>query len=302
MTSNLAGSPIAVGIDGSRSALRAAAWAADEAARRNVPLRLLHAVMVPTFAYAGGIAPPDSFFAELDDAGRGYLAEAEAEVRRGHPNLAVECGLRHEYPAPALIDASAETGMLVLGSRGRGGFTGLLAGSTAVTLAAHGHCPVAVVRGASTDDVPPTEGSVVVGVDGSPASEAAVALAFEEASLRGAPLIAAHTWTDYTSDVDYAMARMALIDMDQVETEQEAMLAERLAGWQEKYPDVAVQRVIARDHPAHFLLEQATAAQLLVVGSRGRGGFTGLLLGSTSQALIHHAACPLLIARPDAAS
>jgi nucleotide-binding universal stress UspA family protein len=301
MTSNLAGTPIAVGIDGSRSALHAAVWAANEAARRNVPLRLVHAVMVSAFAYAGGIAPPDAFFTELDTAGRRFLADAEAEVRRSHPHLEVRTGLSHAYPAPALIDASAEARMLVLGSRGLGGFTGLLVGSTAVALAAHGHCPIAVVRGPRPGEPPPATGPVVVGVDGSPTSEGAVALAFEEAAVRGVSLVAVHTWTDYSSDVDYAMAQMALVDLDQVATGQEAMLAERLAGWQEKYPDVTVHRVIARDHPARHLLEQAAAAQLMVVGSRGRGGFTGMLLGSTSQALIHHAPCPVLVARPNTA-
>lgn len=297
MTSNIAGSPIVVGIDGSSSALEAVSWAADQAARRRVPLRLLHTAMLPTMAYASGFATTDSFFAALDGAGRRYLADAEAEVHRTQPDLQVENSLLREHAAPALIDASRTARMLVLGSRGLGGFTGLLAGSTAVTLAAHGHCPVAVVRGTQGGDTPRARQPVIVGVDGSPASEAAVALAFEEASLRGVLLIAVHAWTDYSSDVDYAMARIGL-DMEQMETEQELVLAERLAGWQEKYPDVTVQRVIARDRPARHLLEVSARGQLLVVGSRGRGGFAGLLLGSTSQALIHHAQCPLLVARP----
>jgi nucleotide-binding universal stress UspA family protein len=128
-----------------------------------------------------------------------------------------------------------------------------------------------------------------------------VALAFEEASLRNAELVAAHTWTDYSSDSAYASASLVMVDWSRVENEQAEMLAERLAGWQEKYPDVTVRRVVARDRPVHHLLEQASGAQLLVVGSRGRGGFTGMLLGSTSHALIHHAPCPLLVARPNTA-
>jgi nucleotide-binding universal stress UspA family protein len=299
MTSNLAGSPIAVGIDGSASAGHAMAWAADAAARRHVSVHLVHTVTASAFAYAGGVAPPDAFFDDIEAAGRSYLADMEAQVCRAHPKLAVRTTLVHGYPAPALIGASAEARMLVLGSRGLGGFTGLLVGSTAVALAAHGHCPVAVIRGATPDQPPPSSGPVVVGVDGSPVSDSAVAVAFEEASLRGVPLVAVHAWTDYTSDADYARARMAMVDMCRVETEEEAVLAERLAGWSEKYPDVSVRRVVVRDRPARHLLDQAAEAQLLVVGCRGRGGFSGLLLGSTSQAVLHHTPCPVLVARAD---
>jgi nucleotide-binding universal stress UspA family protein len=298
MTGNLVGESIVVGVDGSPSALRAAVWAADEAVRRRARVRLVHAVTVSAFTYTGGITPPpESFFAELDAAGGRYLAEARDAVRRAHPDLDIDTDLQHTDPAPALIEESATAKLVVLGSRGSGGFSGMLAGSTAIAVVAHGHCPAAVVRANLPDEAPRATGPVVVGVDGSPASEAAIALAFEEASLRNVALVAAHTWTDYTSDVDYALARMAMVDLDQVEVEQEKMLAERLAGWQEHYPDVTVQRVVARDRPSRHLLEQATIAQLVVVGSRGRGGFTGMLLGSTSQALIHHAPCPVLVAR-----
>jgi nucleotide-binding universal stress UspA family protein len=125
-----------------------------------------------------------------------------------------------------------------------------------------------------------------------------VALALEEASLRGADLIAVHTWLDYASDVAYATARPFVVDWNAVEIREREMLAERLAGWQEKYPDVSVRRVVSRGRPVRGLLEQATEARLLVVGSRGRGGFGGMLLGSTSQALVYHAPCPLLVVRP----
>jgi len=138
----------------------------------------------------------------------------------------------------------------------------------------------------------------VVGVDGSPTSEAAIAMAFEEASLRNVDLVAVHAWTDFSSDYSYAYAHQFLMDWNRVETEEQELLAQRLAGWQEKYPDVMVHRAVTRDRPVHHLLEHAAQAQLLVVGSRGRGGFSGMLLGSTSQALIYHAPCPLLVVRP----
>ncbi|WP_189226392.1 universal stress protein, partial [Saccharothrix coeruleofusca] len=133
------------------------------------------------------------------------------------------------------------------------------------------------------------DGAVVVGVDGSPVSEQAVAFAFEQASSRAAPLTALIAWTDLpTGGVDWA----------RVEQERRRLLAERLAGWQEKYPDVRVTRVVVRDRPVRALLAAARGARLLVVGSRGAGGFQGMLLGSTSQALVSHAPCPLAVVRP----
>jgi nucleotide-binding universal stress UspA family protein len=143
---------------------------------------------------------------------------------------------------------------------------------------------------------------VVVGVDGSPTSEPALAMAFEEAAMRGAGLVAVHAWVEFTSETAYVSARQFLVDWNAVETREHEMLAERLAGWQEKYPDVEVRRVVTGGRPAKCLLDEADDAQLLVVGSRGRGGFTGMLLGSTSQALIHHAPCPLVVVRPIAAA
>jgi nucleotide-binding universal stress UspA family protein len=110
-----------------------------------------------------------------------------------------------------------------------------------------------------------------------------------------------HTWIDFSSDYSYAYAQQFVTDWEEIETEERELLAQRLAGWQEKYPDVTVKRVVTPDRPVRHLLEQASGAQLLVVGSRGRGALSGALLGSTSQALIYHSPCPLLIARPTSA-
>ena len=301
MTGKILGQPIVAGIDGSVSALHAALWAADEATRRHFPLRLVHAYDVSTRAYGDAFGPPPGYLDEVESAGRTALAEAHTAVGQAHPGLDVVVALRSGSPVPTLIDEATQARLLVLGSHGLGGFSGILAGSVAVALVTHGQCPVAVIRGAMPDTTPPTEGPVVVGVDGSPASEEAVAIAFDEASLRGVDLIAVHTWTEYTSDTAYAYARQYLSELDDVEAREAERLAERLAGWQEKYPDVTVRRVVTRDRPVRCLLHHATDAQLLVVGSRGRGSFAGMLLGSTSQALIYHAPCPLVVARPTAA-
>jgi nucleotide-binding universal stress UspA family protein len=144
--------------------------------------------------------------------------------------------------------------------------------------------------------VPPTEGPVVVGVDGSATSDAAVATAFDEASWRGADLVAVHSWLENAADAE--LLRPGDAEWARIEQNEAEVLAERMAGWQEKYPDVTVRRVLAQGKPVERLLEYAVGAQLIVVGSRGRGGLTGMLLGSTSGALIYHATCPLLVVRP----
>jgi nucleotide-binding universal stress UspA family protein len=285
--------PIVVAVDGSASALNATRWAADEAAQRNLPLHLFH-----------GIAPSSignvtiSVFDALEADGRRQLAEAEAVALERHPGLRVDVELRHGNHVEMLIELSKTARLMVLGSRGLGAFAGRLAGSTSVALVAHGACPVAIVR---DEKVPPVGGAVVVGVDGSPASVEAVAVAFDEASWRGVDLVAVHTWLDFSSDNAYAYARQFVLDWDRIEAEELEVLAQRLAGWQEKYPDVTVVRVVERDRPLRQLLTRAEDAQLLVVGSRGRGGFSSMLLGSTSQALIYHAPCSLIIARPASA-
>lgn len=285
---------IVAGVDGSAAALRAARWAADEAARRRLPLRLVRIVTVTELV--GGFTPPADFYRELESEGERELAEAQEEVRRARPGLDVGGVLRTTPLIPTLIDISEEARLMVLGSRGTGGFRELLTGSTAIALAAHGHCPVVVVR--DTGAEPPTTGPVVVGVDGSPVSEPALAVAFDEAASRGAELVAVHVWAEYASDIAYAAARQFLVDWSAAETREDEVLAERIAGRQEKYPDVPIRRVIADGRPASRLLDEAAGAQLLVVGSRGRGGFAGMLLGSTSRALIHHASCPVMVVRP----
>ncbi|WP_028927837.1 universal stress protein [Pseudonocardia acaciae] len=297
--SRMVGRPVVAGVDGSESSRRAARWAAAAAARRKVALSLVHAVDVTPYTAAAGYVPPQGLFEALLDEGREWLLTAKAEIGAAYPALSVEVEAEIAHPARMLLARSERAGLVVLGASGSGGLAGVLAGSTALALAAHGRCPVAVVRGPEPGLAPPDDGPVVVGVDGSPDSEAAVAIGFEEASLRGARLIAVHAWNGFDPD-EYSAVRRFVDDWASIETSEREVLAERLAGWRDKYPDVDVRRVVSRRRPAPCLLRHAAGAALLVVGSRGRGGFTGMLLGSTSRTLVQHAPCPVIVARPAA--
>lgn len=301
---NAAARPVLVGIDGSRSALNAVRWAAREAGRRHTGLRLVEAfgwlpvdngpTNGPTRARGGRVDP--SYRELLLLAARERLAAAAAAATSAVPGIAVTTEVLADQPVPRLVAESASAQLVVVGDRGLGGITGLLVGSVAGGLAAHAACPTVVVRGATPGGPIPESGPVVVGVDGSPLSEAALGFAFDAATARRTSLVAVHTWRDSLVDASVA----PLIDWDAVEVEAREVLDEWVAGWSAKHPDVAVERVVARDRPAHALRERSVGAQLLVVGSRGRGGVTGTLLGSVSRALLHHAACPVAIVRPDA--
>ncbi|MFD8498416.1 universal stress protein [Amycolatopsis sp. NPDC059657] len=287
---NTAEGKIVVGVDGTEQATRAVRWAAGLASARRLGLVLVHALRVEQIAYGGGIAGPTPLFDFLNEDGKRILDDAVEQARAVNKDLAVETLMPPDSPVPYLLDLSKTARMVVVGGAGESVF-----GSTISAVVSHADCPVAVVRGTAG----PGEGPVVAGVDGSPLSEAALATAFEEASLRGVPLIAVHAWRDTTYDSPTSMARL-VVQWESLQDEEERLLAQRLAGWQEKYPDVTIERVLVRDRPRHALLEWSEKAQLVVVGSRGRGGFAGLLLGSVSQALAHHAHCPVLVIRSKA--
>ncbi|WP_436498383.1 universal stress protein [Actinokineospora sp. HUAS TT18] len=284
--------PVVVGVDGSDSALDATAWAATEAKRRNLPMLLVHACVLPPIRHPTSVADQSRWIDELSANGQHILREAAAAARAAAPGVEVTTDQRVDFAVDALVEASAGAHAVVVGHRGLGGFTAMLVGSVAVALAAYAQAPVVVVRGTV-----PTTGPVVLGVDGSPASEAAIAFAFEEASVRGTSLIAVHTWLDIAFTGAWT-ALPSTIDWAAVEEDERMLLDERLAGWQEKYPDVAVERRVLRDRPVRALLDAAEDAQLIVVGTRGHGQLVGMGLGSTSQALLHHAECPLAVIRP----
>ncbi len=285
--------PVVVGVDGSQPSLRAVRWAAHEAAGHGVALRILHAIGVPEFFPGGAISPSTELFHLLEQDSEAVMRDAAIAAEEVAPGVDVTSESTTDPPVIALIEASKAARSIVLGESGRGAFAGLLLGSTTVTLAAHAHCPVIAVRG---DVDRPTDAPVVVGVDGSEVSEHAVECAFEQAAFRGTRLVAMHAYTDADAKALFSETRMAH-DWESLDDAEERLLAERLAGWTERYPDVTVERDLVRSKPRERLLEWSESACLVVVGSRGRGGFSGLLLGSTSQALLHHAHCPVLVVR-----
>lgn len=284
MSSN---STIVVGIDGSDASDLAVVWAAHTAFGRDFSLRIVTAIDAPPHLDA-------SQNADFEAVARSRLVAAETLARESIDGpQAIETDARTGKVVDVLLSESENSAMVVLGASGLGESGAGLLGSSSIGLTAHASSPVAVVRGRSIDGRPPVLGPVVVGVDGSAVNQGALAAAFDEASHRGASLIAVHVW----SDVSLGQIAAVPLGWDDVAASEEALLAESLAGWQEKYPDVEVRRVVAQDRPVRVLSELSEQASLIVVGSRGRGGFSGMLLGSTSYALIHTADCPVLVVR-----
>jgi nucleotide-binding universal stress UspA family protein len=284
---------ILVGVDGSPSSDFAVCWAARDAAMRDVPLTLVHMLktFVPTFPQ---IPLPVGVALWQEDDGRRVLEEAvkiaeDATTMRG--KVKISCQVKCAPPVPTLVEMSAEAVMVVVGSNGRGAAARLFLGSVSSGVVRSARCPVAVIHDEDPVMPHPHRAPVLVGIDGSPASELATAVAFDEASRRGVELTALHTWNDVVA------LELPKVDWAAVKAEAERSLAERLAGWQERNPDVTVHQLIVRDRPDRQLIEQSESAQLVVVGSHGRGGLTGALLGSVSNAIVHAVRTPVIVAR-----
>jgi nucleotide-binding universal stress UspA family protein len=290
MWSHLESGPVVAGIDGSETALRAVRWSAAQARQLGVGLRLVHAFEFP-LRY-----PVDEQSARefLRAQGLRWLEAARRVAVDAIPDLSVALVSVESSAAQLLITESATASLIVLGSRGLGGFSGLLIGSTAMRVAGRTLCPTVVVCGSGALR---TAGPVVVGVDGTVVSDAAVEFAFDQAALRGAELTAVHSWTEPAMRGALAAGAVAM-DYRWLASDAEKILAERLTGWREKYPDVRVTGSVVHDSPTRALVAQSTTAQLVVVGCRGRGAFRSLMLGSTSQQLLHHSYCPVAVVAP----
>lgn len=288
-TSEQGGIGLVVGVDGSAASNAAVVWAAHDAAMRNVPLTLVHmlSTYVPTFPQ---IPLPGGVAVWQEDNGRQVLEEA-AKLARETAGQALEIAseLKSSPPIPTLVQLSEAADMIVVGTHGHGAVGRVLLGSVSSAVLRGAACPVVIVPAEQTDvrdDAP-----VLVGIDGSPASERATAIAFDEASRRRVDLRAVHAWSDAE------ILDLGGLDWPALQVESEQVLAERLAGWQERYPDVAVQRLVVCDRPAHELINQSKSAQLVVLGSRGRGGIARMLLGSVSNAVVHSVHTPTIVAR-----
>ena len=228
-----------------------------------------------------------------EDNARQVIEDAEKMLRADVGAAAVSESAQqivHAHVVPALVSASKDAEMVVVGSRGLGAVGRAVLGSTSGGLLRHAHCPVAVIH-ADEAQAPDRTSPVLLGIDGTPASEAATALAFEEASRRKVDLVALHAWSDV------GVFPVVGMNWQEYEDEGHEVLGERLAGWQEQYPDVHVRRRIVCDRPARWLIDESQQAQLVIVGSHGRGGFPGMLLGSVSTAVAEAAKAPVIVVR-----
>ncbi|MEU8226148.1 universal stress protein [Kribbella sp. NPDC048915] len=273
---------ILVGVDDSPEAQVALHWAVEAAEERGLPVRVVRAYLDeatrwPTYGLEGYVPPPmplDRFQQELDaavqyardrlgyDGGSGWLANADA--------------------ASALLTEADRAEMLVIGTRARSKLSAAVLGSVATSVAAKAPCPVVVVRGERRT------GPVVVGNDGSPDSELAVAFAFDEAARTGEALEVIYCWQPPAEHAAPIESTGALL---------KNWLAESLEPYRAKYPSVSARALVVEGRARTRLIEKSEAASLVVVGSRGRGGVTGLLLGSVSQSLLTNAASPVAVVR-----
>ncbi|EJZ10811.1 universal stress protein UspA-like protein [Mycolicibacterium vaccae ATCC 25954] len=259
---------------------------------RNRPVTLMH-VVAPIVVTWPIDAVVTSFYEWQEENAQNVVKEAEetlnAAVRDAAPP-AVNVEIRHDGIVPELTGASEHADLLVIGSRGLGPVGGAVLGSVSRTLLHHARCPVVITKEGVVRK-PHGTLPVLLGVDGSPASENATAFAFSEASFRGVELIALHAWSDV------AVFPVLGMDWHQYEQQGHEILAERLAGWQERYPDVHVKRRVVSDRPARWLIDESKNAQLVVLGSRGRGGISSMLLGSVSTAVAESALAPVAVLR-----
>jgi nucleotide-binding universal stress UspA family protein len=276
---------VVVGVDASETAARAVRFAADEARRRSAPLRIVHAI---TWFDDVTYSLPEFDVPDLLNTGARTLLQAMRDlVSDSLPADRVSTSAVDGHPADVLVAASEGAALLVVGARGVGGLAGLLRGSTAHGVVAHAACPVVVLPDDSAVRVRDRR-SVVVGVRGR-GDEEVLAFAFAEAAARGTDLVAVHAWQDAVLETA-ALSTSSFIDWARVAADEERVLAEALAGWRGKEPDVAVREVVIREKSGRALVEASLTAQLLVVGHHRRR-----TLGSTTYAALHRAPCPMAV-------
>ena len=291
--------PIVVGADGSESTLDAVAWAAREAARRQVRLRIVHAfawplLNIPPVLWQMG--PEGGLHAHAERV----LADAEKAARAAAPGVDVQTAVVTELPLPLLVAESSAATFVVVGHSGMGAFAYALSGSPSVQLLSQSKAPVVVVRGGRPSN--PGEHLVVAGVDGSPHGAAAVAVGVEEAAVRNGRLLALHVQPNgFAARLTQFRLNLSRLQLPLLRRRPALVrpIGDALHGLRQKYPQVPIEERALSGHPAGVLVDMSARADVIVVGARGRGGFAGMLLGSVSQTLIHQARCPVLVVPPD---
>ncbi|MET9624789.1 universal stress protein [Streptomyces sp. NPDC006464] len=286
---------IVAGVDGSPESLAAADWAAREAHRRGLPLRLVHA-----WRWEPLDIPLEQDRGSQERIAEQVIREAEATIAARRPDLALTAEVLHDTPVAALLSTEKEAEMLVIGSRGHGALAGFLLGSYGQQIIAEASRPVVAVRSRDGDAAPDGEGHVggeiLVGQQGGPEDSApALGFAFETAAARGVPVRAVRAWS-LPALYAYSPASMALADQagGLVPFEEKA-LREAVAPWRERFPDVPVTEHVEVGSAGQVLLSSSGAAGLLVVGRRARRGALGSRIGSVAHAALHLAPCPVAV-------
>ncbi|MBM2620627.1 universal stress protein [Actinoplanes sp. LDG1-06] len=282
---------IVVGTDGTEPSTVAVDWAAHEAARRRRPLRIVYAFDWDwqEARYSAG----NEYVDVARKLAEAVVAAAWDRAREIAPDVTIETSTLIGQATPRLLEAAREAELLVLGSRGRGGFAGLLLGSVSQRVATHAACPVVVVRGHAAT----AGGPIAVGMDDSPSADLVMDTAFTAATEQNCPLTIVRSYLPviplWLSDV-----APPTVDTPEQDAAERERLEEQLAPWTAKYPDVPITTVVTHES-AGFALERASRhARLVIVGHRGHGLLAGAFLGSTTLQLLHHAACPVHVVRP----
>ncbi|MCX6498677.1 MAG: universal stress protein [Arthrobacter sp.] len=300
---------IVVGVDGSDHSHCALVWAAREAERRHRPLHIVTAYSVPVFAASG----LDGGYATVDDSVIREGAEAilqQALDKVSGYDIEVDASVENGDASGVLLEMTGTAELLVFGTRGRGGFVGRLLGSVSSALPAHAKCATVTVPlicgdrlGVATDDKhiraereksgrQPVENVVVVGVDGSEQARVAVLEAAAQAERLSAPLRLICAVPQYSGSLAWVPAPM---DREALFADIQAQLDAGVAWLKSHYPRLEVETQLVDGSPVDILVEASRHVELVVVGTRGRGGFAEMLLGSTSDGILHHAKGPVMV-------